>query len=502
MVSLIGPALVAPVAQSAPTSAPWHLDRMNQRSGPLDGNADFGDLTGAGVNIYIVDSGVLSTHEQFGGRVVAGTDPVSSSGESVVDPRTSDCDGHGTHVAGLAAGSTVGVARGATVIAVRVLNCDGGGTVDNVVRALKWIRSHHVSGKAAIVNLSLGVDRNGEGAAIDTQVKEMLAEGMVVTIAAGNGNQDACAISPGHVPGALTVGASTFANTAATYSNGGPCVDLFAPGGDDAERIVSAWFGYFELRDDNGNIIDKTFQYPANTSNDAWYFRQVGTSMAAPLVAGYAALLAQQQPGLCGAQISDAIVQRATPNALGQVIDTTPNRLVFVDTTPIAATVPGRASNIITTVSSGSVLVSWEPPCDGGSALTKTTVSLLRGSTVVQRRTLAPGTTVARFTKLQNGVQYRVRVQHHNAIGDGVATTRWKTVNVRSLRAGQTIPVRSIGRFSGDLTLKWKVASSSRRVCKILSNPTSLRFLKAGTCRVALRTNAEGKPAIHNLRVN
>jgi subtilisin family serine protease len=484
MVSLIGPALVAPVAQSAPTSAPWHLDRMNQRSGPLDGNADFGALTGAGVNIYIVDSGVLSTHEQFGGRVVAGTDPVSSSGESVVDPRTSDCDGHGTHVAGLAAGSTVGVARGATVIAVRVLNCNGDGTVDNVVQALKWIRSHHVSGKAAIVNLSLGVDRNGEGAAIDTQVEEMLAEGMVVTIAAGNGNQDgipyeACTISPGHVPGALTVGASTFANTAASYSNGGPCIDLFAPGGDSSARIVSAW----------------------NTGNNS-YSNDVGTSMASPLVAGYAALLAQQQPGLCGAQISDAIVQRATPNALGQVIDTTPNRLVFVDTTPIAATVPGRASNIITTVSSGSVLVSWEPPCDGGSALTKTTVSLLRGSTVVQRRTLAPGTTVARFTKLQNGVQYRVRVQHHNAIGDGVATTRWKTVNVRSLRAGQTIPVRSIGRFSGDLTLKWKVASSSRGVCKILSNPTSLRFLKAGTCRVALRTNAEGEPAIHNLRVN
>ena len=484
MVSLIGPALVAPVAQSAPTSAPWHLDRMNQRSGPLDGNADFGALTGAGVNIYIVDSGVLSTHEQFGGRVVAGTDPVSSSGESVVDPPTSDCDGHGTHVAGLAAGSTVGVARGATVIAVRVLNCNGDGTVDNVVQALKWIRSHHVSGKAAIVNLSLGVDRNGEGAAIDTQVEEMLAEGMVVTIAAGNGNQDgvpyeACAISPGHVPGALTVGASTFANTAASYSNGGPCIDLFAPGGDSSARIVSAW----------------------NTGNNS-YSNDVGTSMASPLVAGYAALLAQQQPGLCGAQISDAIVQRATPNALGQVIDTTPNRLVFVDTTPIAATVPGRASNIITTVSSGSVLVSWEPPCDGGSALTKTTVSLLRGSTVVQRRTLAPGTTVARFTKLQNGVQYRVRVQHHNAIGDGVETTRWKTVNVRSLRAGQTIPVRSIGRFSGDLTLKWKVASSSRGVCKILSNPTSLRFLKAGTCRVALRTNAEGEPAIHNLRVN
>ncbi|CAB4569396.1 unannotated protein [freshwater metagenome] len=482
--SLVGFAAVAPGAQSAPNNAPWHLDRINQRSGPLDSNADLGALTGAGINIYIVDSGVLPTHEQFGGRVVVGTDPVSSTGESVIDPRASDCDGHGTHVAGLAAGTTVGVARGATVIAVRVLNCDGDGTVDNVVAALRWIRSHHVSGKAAIVNLSLGVDRNDDGAAIDTQVTEMLAEGIVVTIAAGNGNQNgapynACDISPGHVPGALTVAASTFADTAASYSNEGPCIDLFAPGGDSSARILSAW----------------------NTGNSD-YSNDVGTSMASPLVAGYAALLAQQQPSLCAAQISDAIVQRATPNALTRVRETTPNRLLFVDTSPIPATVPGLASNIITTVSSGSVLASWELPCDGGSALTKTTVSLYRGSTLVQRRTLTPDTTTARFTRLQNGVQYRVRVQHHNAIGDGASTTRWKTVTVRPLRAGETIPVRSIGRFAGDLTMKWKVASSSRGVCKVLSNPTRLRFLRAGTCRVAIRTNAEGTPAIHNLRVN
>jgi subtilisin family serine protease len=483
-VALVGLVAVSPSVQSAPNSAPWQLDRINQRDAPLDGNVDFGPLTGAGVNIYIVDSGVRGTHEQFGGRVIAGIDPVSSSGESVVEPRTSDCDGHGTHVAALAAGATVGVARGATVIAVRVLNCDGDGTVDNVVAALKWVRSHHVSGKAAIVNLSLGVDRNGEGAAIDTQVKELLAEGIVVTIAAGNGNRDgfpynACDVSPAHVPGALTVAASTFSNAAASYSNNGPCVDLYAPGGDGSTRILSAW-----------------------KTGDSDYSNDVGTSMASPLVAGYAALLAQQQPSLCGAQISDAIVQRATPNVLSGVSSTTPNRLLFVDTSPIAPSVPGKASNIITTVSSGSVLVSWDRPCNGGSELTKTTVSLYRGSTLVQRRTMSPGATIARFTRLQNGVQYRVRVRHHNALGDGASTTRWRTVTVRSLRAGETIPVRNIGRFSGDLTLRWRASSSSRSVCKVLSNPTRLRFYKAGTCRVALRTNAGGSPAIHNLRVN
>jgi hypothetical protein len=224
--------------------------------------------------------------------------------------------------------------------------------------------------------------------------------------------------------------------------------------------------------------------------------------MASPLVAGYAALLAEQQPTLCAAQLSDAIVQRTTPNVLTRVIDTTPNRLLFVDTSPIEPTVPGKASNIITTVSSGSILVSWEPPCDGGSALTKTTVSLYRGTKLLQRRTMSAGAKIARFTRLQNGVQYRVRVKHHNVVGDGASTTRWKTVNVRPLRSGETIPVRSIGRFSGDLTLKWKVASSSRSVCKVISNPTRLRFMRAGTCRVALRTNAGGTPAIHNLRVN
>lgn len=484
LVGLVGITVVAPVAFSSPTSSPWHLDRINQRSAPLDGNVDFGVLNGAGINIYIVDSGVRPTHEQFGGRVIAGIDPVSSSGESVVNPRSNDCDGHGTHVAALAAGSTVGVARGATVIAVRALNCDGDGTVDNVVAALKWIRSHHVSGKLAIVNLSLGVDRNDDGAAIDKQVQELLAEGIVVTVAAGNGDQDgfpydSCEISPGHNPGAITVGSSTISGAAALYSNQGACIDLFAPGGDLNAQILSAW---------------KSF--------DNEYSNEVGTSMASPLVAGYAALLAQQQPGLCATQVSDAIIQRATPNVLSGVAPSTPNRLLFVDTSVVAPTIPGQASNVITTVSSGSVLVSWEPPCNGGADLTKTTVSIFRGSTLVQRRNLDAGASVVRFNKLQNGVQYRVQIQHHNAIGDGAPTARWKTVNVRPLRSGQTIPVRSIGRFAGDLNMKWKVASSSRNVCKVLSNPTSIRFLKIGTCRIAIRTNAGGVPAIHNLRVN
>lgn len=496
--------LGATVAHATPPPAPWHLDRINQQSGPLDGDASLGPLTGAGVTIYVVDSGTRLSHEQFGGRALAGADPVTTSGQAPIEPRSSDCDGHGTHVAALAAGQTVGVAPGATVVSVRVLDCEGQGTVENVVKGLQWIRSHHVSGRAAVVNLSLAVDRYDNGEEIDAQVKAMIAEGMVVTIAAGNGEKDidgenqpfdACLISPGHVPSAITVAASTAADRPASYSNFGPCVDLFAPGGNSANPMVSAWFG-----NDVNDGVDAT-RAAGNTSDDAWYMANQGTSMASPLVAGYAALLAQQQPGLCGTQIHDAIVQRATPNMLAGVDATTANRLLYVDTTPIPASVPGRASSVITTVSNRSVVATWDPPCDGGSALTKTTVTLYEGSRVVQRKTVGPGTTAARFTGLKNGTRYRVRLQHHNAVGDGAATTRWRTVTVRQLRPGQTVAVSSIGAFGGDLTLRWKVASSSGSVCKLLTKPTRLRFTRRGTCRVELRTRAGGEPVFHNIRV-
>ena len=137
------PLAVTTNAASAPLPSPWQLDRINQRTLPFDSNVSMGALTGAGIDIYIVDSGVLASHEQFGGRVLPGIDIPTDLGDSVVSPATTDCDGHGTHVSALAAGSTVGVATGARIIAVRVLDCDGGGNVEDVVTALKWIRGHH-----------------------------------------------------------------------------------------------------------------------------------------------------------------------------------------------------------------------------------------------------------------------------------------------------------------------------------------------------------------------
>ena len=479
---LVFPVIAATGAASAPLPAPWHLDRINQARLPLDANVSMGALTGAGIDIYIVDSGVLASHEQFGGRVFPGVDIPSSLGNSVVNPPSSDCDGHGTHVSALAAGSTVGVATAARIIAVRVLDCEGGGNVGDVVAALRWIRSHHKSGVAAVVNLSLGVDLGDDGTTIDTEVTALIEDGVVVTVAAGNGDGNAsplnaCDIAPGDVSRALTIGASTNIDAAASYSNFGPCVDLFAPGGSSTRQIQSAW-------------------YTSPTSYDY----DIGTSMASPLVAGYAALLAQQQPGLCADQISRAIVSRATPNVLTGVGPTTANKLLFIDTTPITPETPGQPSHVITTVENSSVVVSWNAPCDGGSPITNTTVALLRKGKVLQRKTVAPGTTAVRFTKVTNGFSYQVVVKSENVLGEGVATHRLSTAAVRALRVGLRAVPTAVATFGGNLTLLWNISSSSRSVCKIIAG--QVRFLRAGTCKVGLRTYAGTDPVVRKLRVS
>lgn len=463
--------------------SPWHLDRINQVNLPLDGNVSPGALTGAGINIYVVDTGVLPTHEQFGGRVVAGIDVPTDKGTSPVSPATSDCDGHGTHVAGLAAGSTVGVATQATVIAVRVLDCNGDGEVADVAKALQWVRAHHRSGTAAVLNLSLGVDLGDDGSTIDHEITSLMNEGVVVIVAAGNGDAngfpfDACQIAPADVPRALTVGASTLNDSVATYSNYGPCVDLFAPGGDRQRNITSAW-----------------------STNATSYNIDAGTSMASPLVAGMAAMLAQQQPGLCTDSIVNSIVERATPNVLAGLPTQTANRLLFLNTAPVAPTTPGQPSSVITTSDSNSLVVSWDPPCDGGSPITQTVVSLLSGGRVIKRAKVDSTKTAVRFSGLTPGRTYQVVVKAENSLGAGVATSRIGTVAVRSIRRGQVIRTSLLGKGPEDISLKWSVSSSTRNVCTLRQSPTRLVALRAGQCRVGLRQLSGAIPVLRTIRI-
>lgn len=442
-----------------------------------------GNLTGVGVNVYVVDTGVLASHEQFGGRVIAGIDVPSSDGHAVVNPIGSDCDGHGTHVAGLVAGSTVGVATQATIISVRVLDCAGDGAVADVVKALRWVRAHHRSGTAAVLNLSLGVDLGDDGTSIDHELESLINEGIVVVVAAGNGDTnsnpfDACSIAPANLARALTVGASAINDAVAYYSNYGPCVDLYAPGGDSRRSITSSW-------------------YTSPTAYDI----DAGTSMASPLVAGYAALLAQQQPGLCVDSIANAIIARSTVGVLNSVPPTSPNKLLNVNTAIVPPTTPGIASNVITTTDGNSIVVSWDKPCDGGIPLTRTTVSLLYAGKVIKRSYVDVNTSALRFTGLVNGRTYQVVVKAENALGLGIATSRISTVPVRSIRRGQIIRTSLLAKGPEDLSLKWSVSSSSRKYCALKMSPTRLVALRAGTCRIGLRQIDGEAPVLRSLRI-
>ncbi len=269
--------------------ATWGIDRIDQRALPLSNSYTY-NFTGAGVTAYIIDTGVRFSHNEFGGRAISGYDLVDN------DSDASDCNGHGTHVAGTVGGSTYGVAKGVSLVAVRVLNCSGSGTTSGVIAGINWVTSHHTA--KAVANMSLG---GGPSTSLDTAVKNSIAGGVVYAIAAGNSNRDACKYSPARVPEAITVGATTSTDSRASYSNYGTCLDLFAPG----SSITSAW-------------------YTSNTATNTIS----GTSMATPHVTGVAALYLEGHSGTAQ-QVRDAIVAAATSGVVKSAGRGSPNLLLY-----------------------------------------------------------------------------------------------------------------------------------------------------------------------------
>lgn len=274
------------------TDPPWGLDRIDQADLPPDANYSY-DQTGAGVDVYVIDTGVRATHEQFGGRVAAGR---NFAADRPVDDVT-DCNGHGTHVAGIVAAATQGVAKEANIIPVRVFGCNAlGEPVGNAavtIAGMDWVLAN--ADGPSVVNMSLG-SRGARPVQANLDAVDRLADANIVVVAsAGNTPEeateprDACLQSPAAAPVAITVASSTRADRRRGDSNWGPCVDLFAPGTD----IESLGFV-----DDTG-------------------LRSIsGTSMAAPHVAGVAALFLEANPRATVAEVTNAIVGGATPGVM------------------------------------------------------------------------------------------------------------------------------------------------------------------------------------------
>lgn len=284
-----------PVTATA-TQSPvtWGLDRIDQRSLPLSGSYTY-NQTGSGVTAYIIDTGIRSTHADFGGRVTSGYTAIN-------DGRgTEDCNGHGTHVAGTVGGATYGVAKGVRLVPVRVLDCTGGGTTAGVIAGVDWVTSNHAAGAPAVANMSLG---GGISTTLDNAVARSIADGVSYAVAAGNDSgANACNTSPSRVANALTVGSTTTSDARSSFSNIGSCLDLFAPG----SGITSAW-------------------YTSNTATNTIS----GTSMATPHVAGAAALYLQTNPSATPATVSSYLIGRATTGVVGNAGTGSPNRLLFV----------------------------------------------------------------------------------------------------------------------------------------------------------------------------
>ncbi|MCL1038545.1 S8 family peptidase [Shewanella submarina] len=266
----------APVSVASATSS-WGLDRIDQRDRPLDGNYHY-NFDGSGVTAYVIDTGVMNSHNDFGGRATSGYDFYDN------DSDATDCHGHGTHVAGTIGGSTWGVAKNINIVGLKVLSCGGYGTTTQVIQALNWIRNNRTGPSVANISLQFRSSQS-----LNDAVNAAVDAGINVVVAAGNWSTNACNVSPAGATKAITVAASDRNDTRASWSNYGSCIDIFAPGVD----ITSAMIG-------------------SNDRTATWS----GTSMASPHVAGAVALTLNAHPELNPVELRDGLIERASENKI------------------------------------------------------------------------------------------------------------------------------------------------------------------------------------------
>ena len=393
--------------QANPT---WGLDRIDQRNLPMNNTYSYAN-SGTGVTAYVVDTGILATHSEFAGRVSAGFSSIS-------DGRgTTDCHGHGTHVAGTVGGTTFGVAKSATLVPVRVMSCAGSGSTSGVIAGIDWIIGDHQAGVPAVANMSLG---GPSSTALNAAVARGVADGVVFVVAAGNDGVNACRYSPASAASAVTVGATGATDVRATFSNFGSCLDIFAPG----EAITSSNIG-------------------SDTASATWS----GTSMASPHVAGVAALLLAATPTATVEAISRALVLNATTGLVGNAGSLSPNKLVYsgsLESAPVVA--PSAPRALSAEARNASVALTWQvPSANGGANISDYVVEFSTDGSVWS--TFADGVSsglAATVTGLVNGTSYQFRVKAVNTAGAGATSN---VVSARPFALGANDP------FAGGIAL-------------------------------------------------
>jgi len=355
-------------------NATWGLDRIDQVDRPLSSTYEY-NATGQGVRTYVIDTGIHASHQDFGGRVAAGFTAINDGRGS------SDCNGHGTHVAGTVGGNTWGVAKAVQLVPVRVLDCSGSGSYSGVIAGIDWVAGQ--THRPAVANLSLG---GPASSTLDAAVAGASSKGISMVVAAGNDNTDACNYSPARAPDAITVGATSSSDARASYSNLGSCLDLFAPG----SSITSAWY----------------------TSNRATATLS-GTSMAAPHVAGVVALILQGQPDASPLAVVEHLKKTASQNKLSQTGTGSPNLLLYALSETAAPAVP--PANVAVGSLTGQAQLSkanWKAwvtvgirSLDTGSAVANATVNIeFQPGGVASCTTGGSGSCTVSSAALKNGV--------------------------------------------------------------------------------------------------
>jgi len=410
-------------ATVTPPPGAWGLDRIDEDKLPLDGQYQY-STNGSGVTAYVVDTGILKTHTQFSGRM-------SDAFYDAFGGNGTDCNGHGTHVAGTIAGSTLGVAPAATLVPVRVLDCAGSGSVSGVIAGIDWAVNHHTTAPA-VMNLSLGASKS---AVLEQAIDRAFADGITVVVAAGNSKEDACTVSPaGNKVSALTVGATTRTDARASFSNYGSCLDLFAPGFD----ITSAWH--------TGSSATNTLS---------------GTSMASPHVAGIAARYLSAVPGASPSTVMTAIIDTATNNVVTSPGTLSPNKLAYANPgtipsgsgtsttapgsntlppgsgTETAPSVPSLTGTPIALAGAQSSWLEWTAALSGGSPITGHVVRVYRSGKLVTQ-IIVDADTFHTINNLRAGSSHFFTVAAMNGVGVGPFSSRSNTI----------IPLKNSGTFT------------------------------------------------------